>query len=90
MPCFLLFLKTLATIGASALEVFTIEDSVYLAAASLTDTRSPVFIWMNGQFRLHQTVDSQQASDVVFFESGQQRYLAIASGRFFKQQCSIM
>ncbi len=31
--------QNLATIGASALEVFTIDGTLYLAIASLTDTR---------------------------------------------------
>ena len=39
--------------------------------------RSPVYEWSDGQFRLLQTVDTQQATDVAFLEVQSINYLII-------------
>lgn len=76
----LLFSQMLATIGASALDVFSISGTVYLAVVSQTDTRSSVFVWTSGEtFRLHQTFDSEEAVDVAFVSLGEVSHLAVAS-----------
>ncbi len=73
----------LATIGASAMDIFSISDTVYLAVASQTDSRSSVFVWSSREtFRLHQNFDSEEAVDVEFIDLGGISYLAVASRKF--------
>ena len=45
--------------------------------------RSQVFIWAAGEFRLHQTFESQQVSDVEFIDLGEIKYLAVTSGLYY-------
>ena len=58
--------QTLPTIGASALDMVKISGSLYVGVASLTDTRSQVYIWRESQLRLNHTFDSQSVTDILF------------------------
>ena len=42
--------------------------------------RSPVYIWRDGQFRLHQNIDSQQASDMETVDLNGNTWLTVATG----------
>ena len=42
--------------------------------------RSQVFIWAVNEFRLHQTFESLEVSDIEFIDLGITKYLAVASG----------
>lgn len=55
--------QRLATIGASALEIYTMEGTLYLAVASFTDTRyvhicytNSVILWSNVSLAVHITL----------------------------------
>ncbi len=74
--CLFHLLQSLPTIGASSVTVFTLSDSLYAVVGSLTDTRSQLYQWRNGGFRLDNHFDSSSVRDVVFLPpSG----LAVAS-----------
>ena len=59
-------LQSLPTIGASSVDVFTLSESLYAVVGSLTDSRSQVYIWREGQLRLHHNFASNSVRDVLF------------------------
>jgi EPTP domain len=85
--------QRLNTSGARAVEVFRLDNEIYLAVPQLAEDRSdtepdmnggdsdvPVqlYRWKTGRFELSQLLPSSGAEDAEFFQIGERSFLAIA------------
>ena len=59
---------------------FTAGSELYLAVASATDNRSPLYVWKEGLFVFQGSFTTASASDIVYFQQASlTQYVAVSS-----------